>query len=453
MTLFSQTNEFVCLSTMDTLPDPPEMYSYSTQFNKATNPHMVLNIKFWNLRKDDGSANTILTEQEALEATANLNISFNEYNIFFKFRGFEYVDDDTSYYETSLSVIKNRFNELGLETDNSLNVILHDIFSTGMGYNPGYFCLVPSPHITEWITIHEIGHNLGLGHPFEKYQTSACEHVTRDEFLPNGDPNPDFNAKTRGDKIVDTAAICSTTNANNYDYNTCDFTQQGYDCKGDPFELGIVDRYNFMNINTPNGVYTCRTMFSTGQGIRMRETILGRPDIFVPVSATVSDLFVPYDGEYKYCNGNEVHNPKFQPGFNYEFIECRLYDVNQQNCPTPYGDNDFLLGPDAYDEFDTYESYDSSYTLPIIHPNHTAIYIADLNDYANKCYDVWRNASIGSVKNFLDGVINYNYTIQYLDSLQINSPDLIPNLQNGLYNIKKNYNDGTNTQNTILKDD
>jgi len=454
LSLFSQTNEFDCYSTMDTLPDAPGMYSYSTQFVKATNPHMVLNVKFWKLRKDDGFANTIVTEQEALEATANLNISFNEYNIFFKFRGFEYVDDNVSYYETSIGVLKARFTELSLETDNSMNVILHEVFPSGMANCPGYFCFVPAPLITETVTIHEIGHNLGLRHTCEKY-TYGCEHVTREEFLPNGDPNPAFNAKTNGDYVVDTAAICPATSDYNYDYNICDFTQQGYDCQDPPeaYDLDIVDLLNYMNVNDPNSVYTCRTMFSTGQGVRMRETILGRPDIFVAVSATVQDLYEPYFGEYKYCNGNEIHNPKFQPGFNYEFIECRLFDVNLQNCPTPFGYQGFILGPNSYPEFDSYESYDSSYNLPIVHPNHTAIYIADLNDHPNKCYDAWRNASGGSVKNFLDGVINYNYTIQSLDSLQINSPDLVPNLQNGLYNIEKNYNDGSIEQETILKDD
>lgn len=449
ISVFSQTNdECECLSIYDTLPIPQDMYSHSTQFDKATNPHMIFNIKYWVLREDDGSSINITEEDDILISVANLNRKYNEFNIYFKYYGFEYVDDNTAYYETRYGIIKDRFNELGLETGNSLNVILHDLFTDGCSDWPGTFNMIYAPHLTEWVLWHEIGYNFGLYHTWEKWHAN-CEHVTRDPA------SPYFNATTHGDRIVDTAAICSATLYNNYDYSICDFTQQGYDCQDppQPYDLDLVDLLNIMNINKPSNIYTCRTMFSTGQGVWMRETILGWPDIFVPVSASVSDLFEPYDGEYELCNGNENHNPKFQPGFDYEFIECRLYDTNQQNCPTPFGDHDFLLGPDAYEEFDSYESYDSSYNLPIIHPNHTAIYIADLNDYTNKCYDAWKNASAGKVKNFLDGVINTNYTIQYLDSLQINSPSLIPDLQNGLYNIEKNYNNGTNIQNTILKDD
>lgn len=83
--IYSQNGEFTCISNFGLNPDPQGMYSYATTFNKSlsTNPPMVLNIKFWDLRQDDGSTDTIITETDALQAVANLNIAYNQYNIFF----------------------------------------------------------------------------------------------------------------------------------------------------------------------------------------------------------------------------------------------------------------------------------------------------------------------------------------------------------------------------------
>ena len=349
--------------------------------------------------------------------------------------------------------MRDRLIELGLETQNSLNVILSDITTIGTGFNPGSYCQVPKVHITEWVTIHEIGHNLGLGHTFEKYNIpgySACEHVTRDlndVCDPEHPEIPCFNATTRGDRIVDTAAISSTTNANNYDYNICDYTQQGYDCQGEEYDLFPVDLLNFMNINTPNGVYTCRTIFSTGQGVRMRETILGRPDIFVPVNATVPDLYEPYVGEYYNTGPNlPIHNPLFQPGFDYYFVEC-CCDYPQ---PSNYNDISFSFNNNNYVQIDKFD------LNPITHPNHRAIIINQLadihNGQARKCYDNWnRKPSSGTVTKFNDNVLNNNITVTPQDSLNINNQNLIQNLENGLYKIEKDYDDGSTQQTIIYK--
>ena len=58
----------------------------------------------------------------------------------------------------------------------------------------------------------------------------------------------------------------------------------------------------------------------------------------------------------------------------------------------------------------------------------------------------------GTVIKFNDGVPNGNYTIAPQDSTVINNPTLIDNLKPGLYNIQKNYNDGTTQEVMILKE-
>tara|TARA_R110002124_G_scaffold120895_7_gene279105 strand:+ start:4644 stop:5261 length:618 start_codon:yes stop_codon:yes gene_type:complete len=54
---------------------------------------LVLNIYFWGIRDSYGVPNSQdLTEQKALEAIQNLNINFNPYQIYFKYRGFSSFD-------------------------------------------------------------------------------------------------------------------------------------------------------------------------------------------------------------------------------------------------------------------------------------------------------------------------------------------------------------------------
>ena len=69
------------------------------------------------------------------------------------------------------------------------------------------------------------------------------------------------------------------------------------------------------------------------------------------------------------------------------------------------------------------------------------------------CYNnTNRTPSDGSVIHFLDGYPNGNYTITPQDSTQITNSELINPLNHGLYNIQKNYLDGSTEQVMILKE-
>jgi hypothetical protein len=48
-------------------------------------------------------------------------------------------------------------------------------------------------------------------------------------------------------------------------------------------------------------------------------------------------------------------------------------------------------------------------------------------------------------------VLNNNITITPQDSLSINNQNLIQNLENGLYKIEKDYDDGATQQTVIYK--
>jgi len=90
----------------------------------------------------------------------------------------------------------------------------------------------------------------------------------------------------------------------------------------------------------------------------------------------------------------------------------------------------------------------------IYHPNKSAIIIEQLDDQPRRCYhNINRAVSSGTVIKFTDNILNHNYTITPKDSVGINLPTLIQDLENGLYLIEKNYNDGTQEQEVILKGD
>lgn len=304
---------------------------------------------------------------------------------------------------------------------------------------------------------------MGLDHTFNKWgipSPTVCEHVTRNQNIPC-EPNPPnpyepcFNATTKGDKIVDTAAISTTIESNDYNYSTCDYDLDGSDCQNTLYELEEVDLLNFMNINSPNSITSCRTMFSDGQGVRMRETILGYSEMFEPISGEVSDLYEHYTRAY-YISGPapDPHTaPLFQPGFDYVFQSCSCENQDSYDCvngPCDFGENNFqstLLILDSVSKYE--EDYNS-----ITHPNHSSIYIAQLSGYGTRrCYDNWnRSAESGSLTQFNDGIINANVTISPQDSTQINNPEFINNLQQGLYKIDKNFEDGTTQQTIIFKE-
>lgn len=211
---------------------------------------------------------------------------------------------------------------------------------------------------------------------------------------------------------------------------------------------------NFMTSVSGNRVefHEFITLFTDGQGVRMRETIENAA-VLQPILTTVASLYEPYQGTYYFAGPTSPdHRPLFQPGFDYNFVHCggqtpSGYQV--YNTPSDYNDITF-----AYDDNTLLNQVDK-FSLDlnnINHPNRSAIIIEQLEDQPRKCYhNVNRGASGGKVYKFNDNTFNYNYTLTVKDSLGINQPTLIQNLENGLYIIEKNFNDGTQEQKTILK--
>ena len=454
----AQTDGFTCATTDRGNPDPMGVYSGGVDLTSLNScDPIVLNIYFWGINRPNGQNDFPNRADDVLCGVANLNILYNEFGIYFKYRGFEEIDsptlpnDEDGYYV--LEQVIDYFNMVtwatneGFRKPDAFNVYLFGWAGFGGGIAPNLsgstHCGVNSSGISKVTLVHEIAHNLTI-----KHTRSSTEHATRDI----NDPN--FNADTAGDAVVDTAANNGFRDNSCACYPFVDLTTCSY--IGDEEDnVGVLYDISPLDVNNAMGdAYPCRQIhLTTGQGIRAREALIA--DVqgnFGPTLTTIASLYEPYAGEY-YVTGpepNPYNPPLFQPGFNYRFLECSC------NCPepSPYEDVSFSYTNNSLLTI----SKDNTGFSSITHPNHSAIQI-DLDlcepygQNTRRCYDNWNKAAdSGTVTKFEDNVFNNNVTITQKDSLTINNPNFIDNLPQGLYVIDKNYNDGSTNQTVIQKD-
>jgi len=418
----------------------------------------IFKIHFYQFNEDDGSNDNVLIEQNFLEGLALLNKNYNQFNIFFKWDGFDYINN-SYFYDYDLNNPNAQGHELDtfiLDPQNeasvgqSVNVYILNTMKPGVAGSAGQSFLGDIMMIkirSDWFNhpalAHEMGHILGIKHTFGNFgpqnenDPEACEHVTRD---PN---DPKFNALTKGDFLISTNATPFRLNYPGVDLDSdCNYIGSALDCDDTPYV-----EPEFKNIMS----YTrsdCYREFKVAQGTVMRWRIKHRfLDDLNHLLDTIhrKELYKPYKGEYYNIGPSTAGKPPlFQPGFDYEFVD--VSQAGTYNQPSLYEDTSFWYGAVVI-------GFYSDYTGQIKHPNHTAIRILQLDEEQPRmCYNNWNRSAInGDVINFLDGIPSSNVTITAQDSLQINDTQLIPNLQPGLYNIITNFNDGTTDQTVIQK--
>ncbi len=470
-----------------------DVYSRSTDPNYlAQFDPVVFNIFFWEVLPETESPGPVpLTEAHCLESVSQLNRVYNEFGIFFKYIGFDNTSfKSDTYYHLSKQDLEFFFLDAasaGHKRNDSFNIYI----ASGGSEFSGAAQLRKKVNIATHYNFfkaqdtmaHEVGHCFDLHHTHKYWDQGGSpegcelgvEHVTRNEFLPNGNPNPDWNADIAGDEVIDTAAMpdfrnewchyqdidiedCASQGNPVYvfvDENTFEYTGDGGDCLDPPrdYQLESIDVKNYMAYvpNAPNNELFFFN-FTAGQKIRMHEAIghdwLGD---FADASTTIETLYEPYKGVYS-GNGSIVGPqvlPTFQPGFDYEFVSCGPYGAYPP--PLDYDDLSFwYVTGGLYNYTFNKNILPQDYDL-IVHKNNFAISIAQLNNPPRNCYSATGAASSGLVVKFEDEVFNNNITVTPKDSTGINSPALIHDLPQGLYKIEKNHTDGAVEETVIYK--
>ncbi len=420
-------------------------------------PPLILKVHFYDARPDQLPQNhPFLTETECLNAIAELNKNYNAFNIFFKYDGLDYFENDEFY---EIITIQNRTAFTNYLYDNDLYIAgasnvysVTDInFSSSYqafgGYGGGVFSLIGCKYDLidnidyPYVLTHETGHMFSLKHTFydgpENDPGTKIENVAR-----VGEDN--FNADTHGDKIIDTYATPLS-----YSRTNCAYTDSLQDPVGRYYSDYPPQAKNYMSY-----AHGCQEEFTPGQVSVMRAYITlvdGLEGVTAIINNDVDILYQPYKGEYFLAgplpvdeNGH-LNPPLFQYGFDYVF-----YDTSQAgvyNQPSSWDITNFWYGGIT-------NSYDVNYATPITHPNHTAFKILQIDaNNPRMCYNNFNKApSGGTIIKFLDNVLNTNVTITAQDSTSINNPNLINNLDAGLYNIIENYDDGSSQETMIFKE-
>ncbi|SDZ77523.1 zinc-dependent metalloprotease family protein [Psychroflexus halocasei] len=241
------------------------IYSASTDENYLnTFPQRNLNIAIWGIERTDGLQS--ISQLDAYNMMEYLNGVYNEFNVCFNLMHFGYIVSD-EHYDTTSTNIYQLFDESQINSYDGIAIrviVPHNLNFRGIAWGSSKLS-IKADQITTGIFIHEIGHNLGLKHTHHHFDSSICETVTRD----SNDQN--YNANIFGDSVTDTQASPEFYGSNmqyvSMDCNT--YTGNLTDCEGTPYTITVNEIQNFMAYTRQH----CRTLFTTGQKIRIHETI------------------------------------------------------------------------------------------------------------------------------------------------------------------------------------
>lgn len=466
---------------------PMSIFNKSVQISNPTDKY-VFSVKFHIIKNDDGSGVTAAYgEIEVMNAIMIMNTNFNQFNIFFKYVGYDIIPN-TSFMRVRVANFANTdlsyptfdqlldYSKTGMTNPvydyNAMNLFIvegldystlspYNIMVAGAAKMPGIDSIYGYNYFLSPVLPHEIAHNFFLLHTAEHYGTPDCEHV---------DP-ANYNSDTKGDMVEDTKA--SFMFGSGYtNTTTCTFQNpNGYvDCIGTPYANVPVRNYmssinscqNFgANYLPGNGEFT------PGQGNVMRNTIASyynHTNNFYGLSNaknTIESLYQPFeitpssyigpttvtddnpgDGLATVCRTYSVPTYRFQKGFTYQWYYVTDYLTNTF---------DWYEGETLVNQPNLELSFQIGIKIPQIND--------DIVIIGPACT---RGANIGTVcheEPFAGGkvssstnLISTQYEEIILNGTQISDPALIEILESGKYHIiTKEIQSGEQTQKTIYK--
>ncbi len=428
--LYSQTG-FVCNAIADQqiLAYRPEI-SNSSNITIDPNKKYVINVFFHIMNNGLGQNNSPLPNHvyginDVMKAVRFLNTSFNQHNIYFKYIGFEIVNDN--FY--TLNPFSYPYT---LDNPEAFNIFIANSGECGtacafVGNKRSVFSFSAfEDDQAKSIFAHEIGHNLNLLHAFENFNNSNCEHVTRDEN------NPNYNANVAGDKVVDTPAQSPMLPA---DFNSCSyiFNVNRKDCQNTPYEN--IDRSNYMGMNFVQQTY-CEH-FTPGQVLRMKQYLenplypeyslayndvssLYEPynEVLVPGNTIVSSEESPDGGGVLVCR-NYIFKRSYQEGFSYDFYDTELT-------------NHIYVNPYTLFTYDDRPDHCINVVINQVNPNVAvpSSTISTLLPYS--CYlEPYVSGTIYS----MEVLGSMNMTVQQLSEIQVKDPEKYEFLMTQYYNV------------------
>ncbi|MFD0932356.1 M43 family zinc metalloprotease [Psychroflexus salinarum] len=247
-------------------PDPSFSYSTDPEYLGSFS-EIVIPVVFWGINQTDNSNKDPLTQSKVEESLKLLNSTFEEMNICFELQKLKFINNSeifwTDYYKFN-RYVKNNYTA----SADVLNIYVPFKFTNfennlrGGKWSPNQMS-VNMLNYNTGILPHEVGHTLGLLHTHTGAKAVNCEHITRDEN------DPDYNAKCTGDRVTDTNAMPDLYGKFHLIDDDCEYNGDIKNCKGLPYKLTEMDVRNFMGYTK----HSCRSIFTTGQGVRVREFI------------------------------------------------------------------------------------------------------------------------------------------------------------------------------------
>lgn len=286
LSIIAQNDDQCAILASGPVPNDEEgIYSRSVDEDfLATFEPVTFTIFFWGINNDDASNTPTINEATVQEAITRINNDFNPFNIFFRLKGFDNQSFNSSAHHigADLEEIGTYAKQNGFITPNTFNVYVPENHGPGGGearFN-STICSVERDNFGDYTLTHELAHDFFILHTREFFSTPECERVTRD---PN---DPNYNATFAGDRIADTAASPRynlATIDEELDEENCLYIGDLVDCDGTPYEIFQEDILNFMSAFA----FSCRSIFSTGQKIRIHESILADVNnVFVKAKIT-----------------------------------------------------------------------------------------------------------------------------------------------------------------------